>query len=291
MKYLSTRALFSFVLVIGLTLGCDYKGKQRMQSTSPTPVEISIHLRGELFQKRYPALVSVTRQPAGLSFYKANWKVQQKGAVKLVHGSHSLEIADVLNLVGTEDDEQKARGILKYSIVSGMSGPDGIDHTVARDYFFSVIDTFTRAGWRSTIPFAAPRLTGKDMMTYLLESGEYTTLRDNYRPTLDEWMKLEDLSEWQFYADGVFITLSFIRDQKRMDPRKPGSYIVNIEITSNIEHYKGFVDPSHREQWRELLPAAMKEDATRRQSAEEQLIKKGFPIDTEYRDPPVPYMP
>lgn len=281
-------AFFLSAALFWVILGCDYKGTQKMNTKATSPVEISINIPGDRLKEKYPALVSVNRQPAGLSFFKMTWSSNNKGIVRLTHGAHTFDFSDVLSLLGTQDDEQRKPEISEFTIICGISGVSGISHSAARDRFFGIIDRLEKAGWKSTVRFSAPRLSGKDMMKYRLESGESVTLASDYIPTIDEWMKLEDLSTWEFYADGVFLRMNFLRDEKKLDPSKPGAYIINFNIQSDIEYFKSFVDPDHREEWQTFLPESLKESLDRRQLREESLRKKGFKINTDYKDPPLP---
>ncbi len=251
-------------------------------------VEIALGASGESLEKKYPSSVTVSRQPAGLSFYKLNWTSNNKGTVRLVHGKHGVTFENVLHVLGTEDDSDKSAGINEFYVVCGITGPNGISDAEARTHIFSVIEKLKLAGWKSTIPFSSPRLFSKDVLSFMLVSGEDTTLSADYQPTLEEWVKLENLSTWAFYADGTFIDLSFTRDQILKTDNGRSAYVINLKIRTDEEYYRSFVAPDQRENWRALLPSAIEESTERRQQLEQIAIKKGFKIDSSYTDPPLP---
>ena len=121
------------------------------------------------------------------------------------------------------------------------------------------------------------------MFNYLLETQRPTTLDAAYEPSLDEWMKLKDLTTWELYANGTFLQLSFARDSTKLDLSKPGSYVLNLTLQSDINYFKGFVPPLQRTQWRELLPNELKKALARRSLLEVELRAKGLQIDESYR--------
>lgn len=268
--------------------GCDSMNKDDVNKLNTPIVEISIGDAGEKFSQKYPNLVSAEHQPAGLSFYKAFWNTQNKGRVKIVHQNHSFEISDVLNVVGTEDDSDKKSGMFVVSIHSGISGQNGISHKDALEKFSNLLSDMRRAGWQSTVPLGLPRLRGRDMLQYLFESKDSTTLDSNYKLSLQEWMSLDDLTGWELYADGVFMRATFLRDQSKMDVDKPSSYVIKITLRSAEAYFSDFADLDDRKNWRAVVPGKLDELAQRRKRSEEEWSGKGMHIDKLYVDPPFP---
>ena len=101
-------------------------------------------------------------------------------------------------------------------------------------------------------------------------------------------MRIVNLTSWEFYANHIFLRINFYRDPSKLDLNKPAVYLINYEIKSDLEYFMTFVDPDHRDKWRELLPAEIKDVAVRREKLEADLIKQGVRVDTNYIDPPIP---
>ena len=257
-------------------------------NTSNKGIHVKINESGAEFKNRHPEIVRVTHQPVGVSFYKIDWDEKNKGVIFVDVDKHSFEIDNALGLTGSENDDLKNDGISQLNIVSGLTGPNGISHQAAREKFLMILTGLRNAGWRSVIPFSAPRLRGKDMLAYLLDLQRPTTLDASYQPSLDEWMQLPDLTTWEFYADRTFLRVNFVRDANRLDVSKPGAYVVNFTLDSDLNYFKEFISPLQREKWRDRLPAELKEADTRRKSIEAELLQKGLRIDETYRDPPIP---
>ncbi len=256
--------------------------------SSPTLVEVGIGESGKKFSERYSGFVKADHQPAGLSFYKASWSTKNKGRVRIAHKSHSIELSDVLNVMGTEDNSARQTGIFNISIYCGISGLTGILHSDALDRFGGLLKTIRAAGWRSTVPYGVPRLYGKDMLRYHFESGDATTLGSDYIPSLREWMALDDQTTWEFYADGIFLNVTFMRDREKMNLKKPGSYVFQISLSSDEAYFADFAGPENRQDWRSKVPNELRKLEERRSQLEAEWSKKGMRINEAYRDPPIP---
>ena len=213
----NTKARALLTLFFSLVI-LSFQSAAKNDNENTNMVELRIGEAADKFSQRYPSLASVDHQPAGLSFYKASWGTHSKGRVKIAHAVHSFELPDVLNVMGTEGASSKQKGIFIVSIHSGISCANDIMHKDALDRFYNLLRTIQSSGWRSSIPLGLPRLNGKDMFIYYLESKDPTTLDADYKLSLQEWMNLDDLTNWEFYADGVFMRVTFMRDQSKMDP-------------------------------------------------------------------------
>lgn len=286
---ISTRAI-TLCLTIASFLcigGCD--GSTEMdKKMSDAAVLLKLHENGEEFSKRYPGLIQVNKQPAGLTFYDAEWNSSEKGKVTIDTGSGALRADDVLYLTAVQDDLNKAEGISTASLSSGITGPKGITHDAAREYIFAALSRLRNDGWKPFIPFDDPRIRGRNMLNYQLANSSVITLDPDYKPTPEEWIRLPDRSGWELRTESAFIRITFHRSPNPKDPSGPGLYLVNFDLKSTVNHFKGFVDPSHRDEWRKLLPGELKDLASRRNSAEAKLREQGIEIDTEYKDPSIP---
>lgn len=257
-------------------------------SDSAKRIEIAIGERGDKFERKYPELVAVNPQPAGLTFYKIAWNGVNRGTLHIDAGRHGFDISNVINVVGTEDVDHKSEGISHISVISDITGPNGLSHDRARDKIYEIFNVLRRAGWRATVPFGVPRLSGRDMLEYHLKCLDTTTLDPAYKPSLEEWMRLEDFTAWEFYADGVFLEATFMRDASHLDVAKPGFYILNLVLRSDVEYFKEFVGPESRDRWVDLLPSELQNLASRRKIKENELSGTRVTLNREYIDPPLP---
>ena len=101
-------------------------------------------------------------------------------------------------------------------------------------------------------------------------------------------MRIESHTPWSFYADGLYMEVSFTRERTLTDPTKPGSYLLTFNIKTETEYFRGFAGPDNRLRWKEVLPQELAKVAVTRAQKETELRAKGVPIDESYQDPPVP---
>jgi hypothetical protein len=289
MKILRNYFLVSSIIAQVFLGACTKSNSDTDKIMTESTITLTLHELGENFQTRYPDRVRANRQPLGVSFFSVDWGNRSRGSVEIIAGNRVLRADDVLTLMGSQDEDIKAEGLSTVNVTSGITGPTGITHEAAHDYVFAVLSRLRNAGWKTSIPFDDPRLRGREMLNYQMATSSATPLDPDYKPTLEEWIKLEDLSAWELYSDDAFLRISFKRSPNPKNPTGPGVYLVNYELDSSVNHFKGFVDPLRREEWKVLLPAELKELAVRRRTAEADLRKKGIPIDTDYIDPPIPW--
>ena len=263
----------------------DLETTQAMQNIS-----IKLNEDGESLVKRYPALIKVNKQPAGLNFYKINWDSYPQGVVKIEHGQHSFVLENVLGIMGSQDLEIPQEGIDEFSIYMSLAGtPQGlISHDEARLKTYALLKKIELTGWRNLISEDDPRITGKDRLNYVLKVSNLIGLDTKYIPTLEEWMSIENLTSWTFYADHQYLRVDFKRERTLLDPAKPGSYLLTFSLKSETENFRGYVGPDNRSVWKQKLPAALDDLKQRRQKAEATLRAQGISIDETYQDPPVP---
>lgn len=253
--------------------------------------EVSIKL-GELgpdFAKRYPTVVKVQHQPAGVDFYGIDWDKRPRGVVHFQKGNASLVIEDVLGISAMQDlGALKAEGFSELNVFAGVTEPDLISHDEARLKTYALLRRLLDTGWKSTIARSRPRLAGKERLAYVLNVTNSIDLDPSYLPTFEEWMLIPSHTGWRLYADRVFMDINFTRESTLTDPAKPGSYLLTFKITSETEHFRSYVESEDRPRWKELLPAILSKLAATRAQREAELKAKGVTIDETYQDPPLP---
>jgi hypothetical protein len=107
-------------------------------------------------------------------------------------------------------------------------------------------------------------------------------------PSFEEWMRIETRTGWKFYANGVFMDVNFTRESTLTDPSKPGAYILSFDVSTEVEHFRGYAESKDRLRWKEIVPGVLPTLAKIRADKEAALRAKGIAIDESYQDPPVP---
>lgn len=251
-------------------------------------IEIHVGESGTSFASRNSSLLEIDRQPAGLNFYKIWFPVSRRGGVTISAGTHKISLHNVVNILASEDVDLREEGLQDITINSTLTATEKISHDEARLLFFALLQDVVRSGWKATIPLSMARLRGKEIMQYFLSTNQGITLDPSYTPTLKEWMQLENMTSWNFYASNTYMNITFMREGTLLDPTKPGSYLVSTEIKSDIEELRNHVENRDRTRSKELVPDVLHGLAATRKKLEGDLRKRGMTIDESYIDPPVP---
>jgi hypothetical protein len=143
-------------------------------------------------------------------------------------------------------------------------------------------------GWQQVIERSEPRLKGKARQDYMFTTSNLNGLDATHMPTFEEWMRIESRTPWSFYANGVYLEVSFTRESTLTDPTKPGAYLLSFNIKTEAEYFRGYAGPDNRLRWKEVVPKELVKVAALRAQKEAELKAKGVPIDESYQDPPVP---
>jgi hypothetical protein len=287
------------IILLAVLIGCavvaayayfiEGKEKEKEIMTYPEKISIALKQSGEGWKNEYGDIVHVNVQPAGVNFYKIQpLRTKQSITVRLEHGGLSLEIPRVLSVTGTQDMEKK-EGIDSIQLSAGLSSQPLMEHDAARRYVWSLVKSIRAAGWQKYIEETDPRLNGKAAYEYAVQ--EHGALDPDYELSLTEWMAMPARTRWSFYAKDAFLSLEFDRDMQRMDPAKPGAYLLNVSISSAEQQFSSNFEFEERDHWRSLWDAAARKWKQERNIKEAKLRAQGVAIDIDYQDPPLPAEP
>ncbi|MET1254926.1 hypothetical protein [Aliikangiella maris] len=227
----------------------------------------------------------IDKQPAGLNFYEYRWPVKENGQVRVDAGSASFLIPNVLSIVGTEDTEALSRGIYDFSINSGLTPDEFIEHDQARILLMSHLQSLLTLGWKPYLEFHIyPRLSGKQSFQFAIEDGFYTP-DPTYTPDLDEWMKLKYGGTWTFFNEKVFLEVRLRRESQFIDVNRPGVYLLTHTVLTNEAKAQSYFKGEERYKWQSLWADEIKKDKRKRYEKEVELIQQGYRINTRYVDP------
>jgi hypothetical protein len=280
-KFGTATLLALITIVIFTNLGAAKMTRQKQ-------LEIWIGESGKSFASRVADSIDLNREPAGLDFYTIRWPSADLGSVTVKQGQTRLQFDNVLRITAVENDDYPGEGLSTIDISMTITSDDTIAHDEARVKFMHILQKILGSGWKSTIPRSKPRLRGKDMNNYMLETGKSTTLDPSYIPTLDEWMRYKDLTEWAFYQEQAFLSIQISRHHKMLDVQKPGVYLITVHLESEAKYFRAYVDQSDRQHWREMLKEEIVKLTGWRTKLEKEYSKRGIAIDQTYIDPPIP---
>ena len=252
------------------------------------PITIQLGQTGQGFTLlRGGGRMEIQREPAGVNFYTISWSMSSLGVIRVSHGTYSFTLAGALSCMGIEDLDFPAEGIAEFHFDVAPAVPAVISHLEARDRIFRLLHMLQMAGWRRYIDRHKPRFSGKTALEESIQRWGAYCLDPNYVPTLPEWMRLMIGSYWGFYAEGAYLTIEFKRDSRRMDPDKPGAYLVSFTLKNELVYMRGLFKQEKRKHWQEFWPEQEKYFQLERAEAEAKARAQGLSIDTTYTDPPI----
>jgi hypothetical protein len=256
------------------------------ESRMNSAIQINLGEFGHQFLQRnnLAAEYHIKKQPAGMNFYRYRWPSSADGTVIVEHGKYSFQIPHALSVVGTEDTEEIGAGLEIFNINAGITAADTIKHDDARKEFIKLLDNLLALGWKPSILYNSPRLTGEQAFRYYKEDDSYGVPPD-YTPTLEEWMRI-DFDNYYLYADDVFLEIRFRRGSESED-KNVAAYLLVIRLHSKEMEAKANFEGEERDQWQELWVDKIKLLKKERYKKEADLVKRGFTIYTDYDEPKI----
>ena len=162
-----------------------------MHTQKPTHIRIKIGETGPQFLERTGLDdKNVNRQPAGVNFYELDWSPQKPGTVHLQHGQHSIDFPHALGVMGSEDLSHPHEGIDSFWISAGITATDLIAHDEARQLFTQLLQKLLKAGWKQSLAYDDPRLSGEEAYQYAVEEKMGLGMPVDYDPTLEQWIAM-----------------------------------------------------------------------------------------------------
>lgn len=261
---------------------------QEKQETEEMPdITLKLGAQGKELQMQLGQKRLLTNQTAGLDFYKVSWAPPELGRLRVIHSKREFSVWNVFSATGMQDGERASEGIVTYSVLSGLSADEKIEHEAALSAMAAILRNVLNAGWEPYTPRSRPRLMGEDRVRYVLSESTAIGLDARHALSLEQWLQLEDSTPWMFYLDGAYLSISFRRQPHPLVPGEPGIYLVSFDVESAAQFDRGQVAPEDRADWKEKLPSMLKKLSEVRAKREAELSSRGVRIDSAYQDPPI----
>jgi hypothetical protein len=264
-----------------------------VQNKFPETLSIQLGETGPELAKRYPTLLDLNKQPAGINFYQLN-PIYLKQKVKTIFNlkQYSIEIPFTLSIMGTEDADIPKEGIYVFDINAVFSEKEKNSDEYVRIQINNLLQQVRAKGWRPLFYYDAPRLRGQEQFDYALAEHSFE-LDGAMDISPHNWQRIDWIAStsWMFYADNVFAEINFRRSPTWEDPKQPGTALLSVKFQSMESFLRLEIEEKDRANWRAFWPAKAKWYRERRDSAEIRLHKEGKHIDLHYQDPPLPPPP
>lgn len=216
-----------------------------------------------------------------IAFHHTNMTAQNISHVQFMHGYHTIDIDHVIGILGIEDSRYADEGIQKFSISTSLSAEETLHHIEAKILFESLLNSIILAGWERTIAQTQPRLSGYDAFLYAQMHDINYSIDASYVLPLDEWMLLENQSKWMFYAKGLYLTLTLMRENK--GDRQDAGYFVTLDIMNRASFQRKYQKNAAENMSAELLADELCLTHQLRHQKEQEILKYGeFALDTQF---------
>jgi hypothetical protein len=254
----------------------------------PKNVTVQIGQQGKDFVAMYPKDIVVNDRNVNgeIVFYKVYWSKPPFGVVRVNHGQYSFDVEHVMLLSGVYDASYHDEGISEIDLSFGLSETPTISHQEAHKKFYALLKVIREAGWKRCISPSDPRISGRDALVYSQNVSDLYPVDASYYPTFEEWMLIKDMTEWDYYADGVYMNVMLQRDQKNLSPHRDGAYFISINFKNKNTMMRQYFDYEERENWKQKYPAERKKYELERPAAEQKIRAEGkYKIDGFYKNP------
>lgn len=173
--------------------------------------------------------------------------------------------------------------------------PSNSRHDEYQSFIYKTIAEIKSAGWTSYYSLSAPRVSGASFYKIISPNQIFgkPMLRDlwldpDYEMSINQWMSVDKFYYWNFFRNGIYLTLKAWRRDSEDAPRERGTYLISLNFESESSNWRSVFDKDEdKKRWKELLPDLLKGYAQERRILEDRARAAGIEIDTEYQDPPI----
>lgn len=205
-------------------------------------IALTLSQQNQTWKKAFEALAIKDTIPINndekITFYHLDVANHQADKIQFLHGYHSFIIDHVISVLGIEDSRFADEGVQKLSISTTLSSEKTLHHIEAKVLFEAMLNTITAAGWERSINPSQPRLSGYDAFLYAQMNDINYSIDASYTLPLDEWMLLENQSKWIFYAKGLYLFVTLMRENKEVG--KPSGYFITADILNRASYQRKY---------------------------------------------------
>lgn len=283
-----------FIIFFCLISGCQPKAKiddhKERAMTIDKIYNISLGLEGDKNLSEY-SKDSLDQQPAGMSFRDLNFTPPNLGKVSLDVAGQSLMIDHVFNVMGSSKDyDPNLKGIQSLDINAGLNKEEFVSQEKAYQAYVNLVNQINNNGWKNYFLLSMPRIgVDKDNnVNYLFSNG--VIIEPKYILTYEEWNNFfskKSSLDYNLYLNGVYIVMSINKGGHKDNQVQ---YMLKFDITTMRSYMRNLVTNSYKMTSVEFEKAYTSEliiQNNYRLESEKDMIKQGYKIDENYKDPDV----
>ncbi|SCK08710.1 hypothetical protein [Vogesella sp. LIG4] len=287
LKWFIMLAGITVIAIVFLTFSNKDAKAMAQDNAFPSQVKVAFGQSGASLEQQYGDLTSANKKNFGLNFYYINADSRGKTMRAIIKTGTLETVIPQATLINAAEDRDRKVGINNLLITAKVKEGGMQPHPIAHQYVLNLIQSLRKTGWRYYISETKPRLKGKAALDYFTQNN----IDPDYPLSFEQWMALPAPLTWEFYADHTYLTLQVDRDVNHLDPAKPGAYFISLTFTPREETERLGVDEKDRDHWRDTWVKRNLAFRALRNIKEAKLRAQGVPIDTDYKDPPLPPPP
>ena len=284
--------LIILILVSCTFLGCQAENKNNASKDKVVKIDkvysLQLGVEGENKFIEY-AKDSLDKQPAGISFRNLNFNPPNLGKVSLDVAGQSLIIDHVFNVMGSSIDyDPNLKGIQTLDINAGLNKEEFVNEEEAYQAYTHLVKQLNKNGWQKYILISSARIDNNDNLKSIYDTG--LVVDPNYILSYEEWSNFFNINssfDYNLYQKGVYLTIS-INKGKSKDNQK--QYMLRYDVRIMKYYIKNLISESRNMNSIELKKAydlEMLKFKNERLISEKDIIKQGYKIDENYKDPDV----
>lgn len=173
--------------------------------------------------------------------------------------------------------------------------PDDSSHEENKAFIYAIIETIKSNGWSRLISPTSPRVSGSQAekihsadTVHGVYISSHPWFDPDYTLDMERWMKWGSFYSWDFYNNGLYMTLNAWRQKSQTEPQNKGTYLITLELQTDAKYWKkSFETEEQQRDWISLIPELKNKYITIRSRDEKTLRAAGIAIDEDYQDPPI----
>ncbi|MBQ0744789.1 MAG: hypothetical protein KBT85_15975 [Pseudomonas sp.] len=291
---------FIWILLFTLTLSACNEGQslaaEGTEMTAKTNVKINLGqpINDLLDDSPHPFEEDCLAH-VGLCWYEIKKRFAEADlpSVTVFQNDTLLLALDDVGRVSAVVDETQGRFVEQVTLsVRGL--PDNSLHSEQKGFVYQLLNTLLGSGWTHFYRFPAARISGAEAHKIVVPD-EVMGMRviahpwfdPRYEASLEQWLSAGSTYHWFFYQSGIYLHVSVQRSNSRDAPAERGTYLINMELQTELAYWPQHFSEEDQSDWRKLMPALLEQYAQQRAKLEREAEAAGIKIEDSYRDPAI----
>lgn len=231
--------------------------------------------------------------PVGMCWYEIRKRFSEPDlpSVTLLQNNSELLRVDNVGRISVVVDEAQSSHVEQVTV--GVRGlPDNSLHSQQKTFVYQLLNTLLASGWTHFYRFPEARIPGSE--AHKINTADRVLGRrvlnhpwfdPRHEATLDQWMSAGSTYHWYFHQDHTYLHVSVQRNNSRSEPADRGTYLINLELMTELAYWPQHFSEEQQKEWQKHLPALLDNYRQQREKLEAEARAAGIEIEESYQDP------